>query len=39
MAARARKLGGTLSVQSNPEKGTRVVLDLPRKQSAEYMIS
>jgi len=37
MSARALKLGGTLSVQSKPEKGTRVVLDLPRKQSAKYV--
>jgi len=39
MAACARKLGGILSVQSNSEKGTRVVLDLPRKQSAKYATS
>jgi signal transduction histidine kinase len=31
MAARARKLGGTLSVQSKPAQGTRVVVDLPKK--------
>jgi PAS domain S-box-containing protein len=37
MAARAKALGGTLSVQSKPEKGTRVVLDLPRKQNVEYV--
>ena len=29
MAARAKALGGTLSVQSSPGKGTLVVLDLP----------
>jgi signal transduction histidine kinase len=35
MAARARKLGGTLSVLSRPAKGTRVVLDFPKKTSVE----
>jgi PAS domain S-box-containing protein len=35
MAARAKALGGTLSVQSRPAKGTRVVLDLPKKTSME----
>jgi PAS domain S-box-containing protein len=30
MTGRARKLGGTLSVQSNPAQGTRVVVDLPK---------
>lgn len=37
MAARARALGGTLSVRSRPTKGTRVVLDLPKKNSMEYV--
>jgi PAS domain S-box-containing protein len=31
MTARARKLGGTLSVHSKPAQGTRVVVDLPKK--------
>jgi signal transduction histidine kinase len=35
MAARAKALGGTLSVQSRPAKGTQVVLDLPKKSSME----
>jgi PAS domain S-box-containing protein len=35
MAARARRLGGTLSVQSRLAQGTRVVLDLPTKNSME----
>jgi len=30
MAARARRLGGTLSVQSKPAHGTKIVLDLPK---------
>jgi len=34
-AARARKLGGTLSVLSRPAKCTRVVLDFPKKTSVE----
>ena len=34
-AACARKLGGTLSVLSRPAKGTRVVLDFPKKTSVE----
>jgi PAS domain S-box-containing protein len=37
MAARAKALGGTLSVRSRPAKGTRVVLDLPKKNSMEYV--
>jgi signal transduction histidine kinase len=30
MTARARKLGGTLSVQSKPAQGTVVIVDLPK---------
>lgn len=37
MAARAKALGGTLSVESRPAKGTRVVLDLPKRNSMEGM--
>lgn len=35
MAARANRLGGLLAVQSKPGKGTRVVLDLPRKYNMD----
>lgn len=35
MAARARKLGGILSVQSRPRNGTRVVLDLPTQYNRQ----
>jgi PAS domain S-box-containing protein len=35
MAARAHRLGGTLAVQSRPAQGTRVVLDLPKKNCME----
>ena len=35
MPARARRLGGTLSVQSRPAQGTRVVLDLPKENGIE----
>ena len=35
MAARARRLGGILSVQSRPIKGTRVVLDLPTQYNRQ----
>jgi PAS domain S-box-containing protein len=35
MAARAKALGGTLSVRSRHAKGTQVVLDLPKKTSME----
>jgi signal transduction histidine kinase len=35
MAARAKALSGTLSVQSRLAKGTRVVLDFPKKKSME----
>lgn len=35
MAARAKALGGTLSIQSRPAKGTQVVLDFPDKSSME----
>jgi len=35
MEARARRIGGTLSVQSKAAQGTRVVLDLPKKNSKE----
>lgn len=35
MATRARRLGGTLSVQSRPRKGTRVVLDLPTQDNRQ----
>ena len=35
MAARARRLGGILSVQSRPKKGTRVVLDLPTQYNRQ----
>ena len=35
MAARAKALSGTLSVQSRSAKGTRVVLDFPKKKSME----
>ena len=37
MTARARKLGGTLSVQSKPAQGTLVVVDLPKKSSMKEM--
>jgi PAS domain S-box-containing protein len=36
VAARAGRLGGTLSVQSMPAKGTRVVFDLPAMSSKEF---
>lgn len=35
MAARAHRLGGRLSVQSRPRKGTQVVLDLPKQYNSE----
>jgi PAS domain S-box-containing protein len=35
MAARAKLLGGTLSVLSRPAKGTWVVFDLPKRNSME----
>ena len=35
MAVRAHRLGGTLAVQSRPAQGTRVVLDLPKKNCME----
>jgi signal transduction histidine kinase len=35
MAARAKALGGTLSVLSRPAKGTCVVFDLPKRNSME----
>ena len=35
MAARARRLGGILSVQSRPKKSTRVVLDLPTQDNRQ----
>lgn len=31
MAARARKLGGRIEVHSRPRKGTKVLLDIPRR--------
>jgi PAS domain S-box-containing protein len=34
MAARAKQLGGTLSVQSRPRKGTTVTLDIPQNPTA-----
>jgi two-component system NarL family sensor kinase len=37
MTARARKLGGTLSVQSKPAQGTRVVVDFPKKSRVAEM--
>jgi signal transduction histidine kinase len=39
MTVRAGQLGGTLSVQSMPEKGTRVVFDLPAMSSKEFVNS
>ena len=38
MAARARRLGGILSVQSRPRKGTGVVLDLPTQYNRQDVI-
>jgi signal transduction histidine kinase len=34
MAARARKIGGRFTVLSKVNKGTRIVLDLPKEASA-----
>jgi PAS domain S-box-containing protein len=35
MAARARKLGGRLDIHSRPRQGTKVRLDIPRRQADE----
>jgi signal transduction histidine kinase len=35
MAARARKLGGRLNVCSRPRRGTKVLLDIPRRSADE----
>ena len=33
MAARARKVGGRFTVRSTPQRGTRIIIDLPRENS------
>ncbi len=35
MAARARKAGGVLAVRSEPHRGTRILLDLPKDSSRD----